>query len=130
MICKRATLASLFGLALGLSPSGYAACTAPQMTGFWELAFSDGNSCRLKLNSNGTINAGVSTCYDPDRGSTTPDSGQIKTAANCFAEGELVVEGFSIELPVQFSQDRGTAAGRYRVSANGVKGSVVMVRVP
>ncbi len=130
MISKKATLASMFGLTLGFSSAGYAGCAPPQMTGIWEVAFSDGNSCRLKLNSNGSLNVNQSVCYDPDRGSTVPDSGNIKTKANCFAEGELVVEGFTVELPVQFSQGRGMAAGRYRVTADGTKGSVVMVRVP
>ncbi len=130
MNSKRAILASLFGLTLGFSSTGHAGCLPPQLTGFWEMAFSDGNSCRLKLNSNGVINVDQSVCYDPNRGATAPDSGNLKVQPNCFAEGELVVEGFTIELPVQFSQSRGMAAGRYRVTADGTKGSVVLVRVP
>ena len=94
------------------------------------MAFSDGNACRLKLRNNGTIAPDASVCYDPDRGASAPDSGQLKVKGNCFAEGELVVEGMTIELPVQFSNDRTTAAGRYRVSADGSKGSVVLIRVP
>lgn len=127
---KKLLLASITGLAMGFAAPGYAGCTAPQVSGVWETAFSDGNSCRLKINNNGTINAAGSVCFDPDRGSAKPDSGQMKVKANCFAEGELVLGGIAIELPVQFSHDRSTAAGRFRVSADGSKGSVVLVRVP
>jgi hypothetical protein len=123
-------LASLAGLALGWNSASYAGCTPSQVSGIWEVAFSDGNSCRLKLKSNGSINAGASVCYDPDRGAAAPDSGNLKVKANCFAEGEIVLEGVAIELPVQFSNDRTTAAGRYRVSTDGSKGSIVMIRVP
>ena len=130
MNTNKAILLSMFGLTMGLSSAAYAGCTPPQLTGIWEVAFSDGNSCRLKLNSNGSINVDKSVCYDPDRGTSVPDSGTLKTQANCFAEGELVIGGFAIELPVQFAQNRGMAAGRYRVSADGTKGSVMMVRVP
>ena len=94
------------------------------------MAFSDGNSCRIKLRTNGNIDVNASVCYDPDRGVATPDSGQLKVKGNCFAEGELVLGGVAIELPVQFSNDRTTAAGRYRVSADGSKGSVMLIRVP
>jgi hypothetical protein len=100
------------------------------MTGFWEAAFSDGNSCRFKLTSKGTIDVEKSVCYDPDRGTTDFDSGIVKVTGNCFAEGELVIGGVTVELPVQFSSDRGTAAGRFRVPADASKGSVVMIRVP
>jgi len=123
-------LASVVGLTLGWNSSSFAACTPPQVSGVWEMAFSDGNSCRLKLLKNGIINVNASVCYDPNRGAAAPDSGQLKVAANCFAEGELVVEGVAIELPIQFSNDRTTAAGRYRVSVDGSKGSVVLIRVP
>ena len=127
---NKAFLASVVGLALGWNSASYAGCSPPQVSGVWEVAFSDGNSCRLKIQSNGSINAGASICYDPDRGAAEPDSGKLKVKANCFAEGELVLGGVTIELPVQFSNDRTTAAGRYRVSADGSKGSVVMIRVP
>ncbi len=130
MITRKATLATLLGLAMGISSASYAACTSPQLTGTWEAAFSDGNSCRLKIKSNGQLDAANSVCYDPDRGTTVPDSGVFKPKANCFIEGELVIGGFSVEVPVQVSQGRGVAAGRYRVDADGTKGSVFMVRVP
>jgi len=123
-------LASVVGLTLGWNSASFAGCTPAQVSGVWEMAFSDGNSCRLKIQGNGSINAGASVCFDPDRGSSELDSGNLKVKANCFAEGEIVVEGFAIELPVQFSNDRTTAAGRYRISADGSKGMVVLVRVP
>ncbi len=114
----------------GWSSASNAGCTAAQTTGTWEAAFSDGNSCRVKLKSNGSVDTQKSVCFDPDRGTADINSGQIKVGANCFAEGEVVVGGVAIELPVQFSHDRSMAAGRFRVSANGAKGSVVMIRVP
>ena len=117
-------------ITLGWSSVSYAGCTPAQMTGFWEAAFSDGNSCRFKLNGNGTIDIKKSVCYDPDRGTAAFDSGTVKVSGNCFSEGEVVIEGVTMELPVQFSSDRGTAAGRFRVPADGSKGSVVMIRVP
>ena len=129
-LTKTTIALSALGLALGFSSGSYAGCTPPQVSGIWEVAFSDGNSCRLKLNNNGTINAGGSVCFDPDRGAGAPDSGQLKVKGNCFAEGELVLQGVSVELPVQFSNDRTTAAGRYRISVDGSKGSVVLIRVP
>ncbi len=120
------------GVVAGLawSSASQAGCTPAQVSGTWEIAFSDGNSCRVKLRSNGNVDTGKSVCFDPDRGSSGLDSGRIKVAGDCFAEGEIVVGGFAIELPVQFSQDRGTAAGRFRVEAAGTKGSVTMIRVP
>ena len=123
-------LASVVGLTLGWNSASFAGCTPAQVSGVWEMAFSDGNSCRLRLAGNGSIKAASSVCYDPDRGATEPDSGNLKVDGNCFAEGEMVVEGAVIELPVQFSNDRTTAAGRYRFSEDGTKGMVVLIRVP
>ncbi len=123
-------IASAVLLGLTWSTTSEAACSPAQVSGVWEVAFSDGNSCRLRLLGNGTIKTSDSVCYDPDRGVATPDSGTLKIGGNCFAEGEIVLGGVAIELPVQFSNDRTTAAGRYRVSANGAKGMVVMIRVP
>jgi len=129
-IKKRIVLATLAATAFGWSAMSHAACSPAQVTGVWETAFSDGNSCRIRLKSNGSVNTADSICYDPDRGTSAIDSGTIKIAGNCFAEGELVIGGVSVELPVQFSNDRTTAAGRFRLSDDGAKGSVVMIRVP
>jgi hypothetical protein len=123
-------LSLIVSTTLGWSSVSYAGCTPAQMTGFWEAAFSDGNSCRLKLILGGNIDLEKSICYDPDRGTAGIDSGTIKVDAHCFAEGVVVIGGTTVELPVQFSSDRGTAAGRFRVPATGSKGSIVMIRVP
>lgn len=117
-------------MSMAWSSPGLARCTSAQISGFWEAAFSDGNSCRLKLVLGGKIDVEKSVCYDPDRGSAGIDSGTMPVNANCFSEGEVVIGGVTIELPVQFSADRNTAAGRYRVTADGSKGLVVMVREP
>lgn len=127
---NRTIMASVVGLALSCGSTAYAACQQPQVAGVWEAAFSDGNSCRLVVKTNGTFNVNASVCYDPDRGAGAPDSGHLKIDRNCFSEGEIVLQGTVVELPVQFSSDRAMAAGRFRVTANGFKGSVVMVRVP
>ena len=129
-IAAKKLLPLVCSITLGWSSVVYAGCTPAQITGIWELAFSDGNSCRLKLNAGGNIVLEKSICYDPDRGTAEIDSGTIKVDGHCFAEGVVVIGGVTVELPVQFSSDRGTAAGRFRVPANGSKGSAVMIRVP
>ncbi len=126
---SKAIAIAAVGLTVGFSSASFAACTSAQVSGTWEVAFSDGNSCRLKLNNNGSISADKSVCYDPTRGTTVPDSGNLKVQGNCFAEGEIVIGGAVIELPVQFSNDRTTAAGRY-LAPDQTKGSVVLIRVP
>jgi len=127
---KNMAVAFFVGATLGLSSAGYAGCTPAQMTGIWEAAFSNGNSCRFKLSGNGTIDADKSICYDPDRGTAAVESGTLKVKGDCFAEGEIVIGALRLELPIQFSSDRGTGAGRFRIPLDGSKGSVVMVRVP
>jgi hypothetical protein len=129
-IKRNVIIASIVGITLGWNSASFAGCTPPQVSGVWEMAFSDGNVCRVTLRKNGTINVEKSVCYDPDRGAAAPDSGQLKIKGNCFTAGEIVIEGVAVELPVQFSNDRTTAAGRYRISDSGFKGSVVLIRVP
>lgn len=129
MNMKKIATCLLLGGSIGLSATVYAGCNAQQISGTWEAAFSDGNSCRLKVKPNGAVDSNASVCFDPDRGTADIDSGTLKPKGDCFAEGEIVISGVSIELPVQFSHDRSLAAGRFRVSADGSKGSVVMVRV-
>ena len=129
-IMNKAFFALTLCVTLCWSSVSFAGCTPSQVSGIWEAAFSDGNSCRIKIKNNGTIDTGQSVCYDPDRGTADFDSGTVKVAGNCFAEGEVVVGGVTIELPVQFSNDRTTAAGRFRFPDDGTKGSVVMIRVP
>ncbi len=129
---NRLLFTPIIGLVVGWSSVSHAGCTPSQMTGTWEAAFSDGNSCRFKLKPNGEIDTDTdrSICYDPNRGTAGFDSGTIKVKGDCFAEGEVVIGGVTVELPVQFASDRGTAAGRYRIVDDGSKGSVVMIRVP
>jgi len=129
-IKRNIVLASFVGLTLAWTSASHAACSPPQVSGVWEMAFSDGNSCRIRLKNNGVMNTQFSVCFDPDRGAAAPDSGKLKIDGNCFAEGEIVIEGVAVELPVQFSNDRTTAAGRYRYSSDGTKGMVVLIRVP
>ena len=128
-INKTAIVVATLGVTLGFSSVSFAGCTAAQISGIWDVAFSDGNSCRLQVNNNGRINAGKSACFDPTRGSAAPDSGNLKVKGDCFAEGELVLGGAVIELPVQFSNDRTTGAGRF-LGPDMSKGSVVLIRVP
>lgn len=130
IISKPIALVSTVVIALGWSAQSLAGCSPPQLIGKWETAFSDGNSCLIKLNNNGSVDTAISICYDPSQGTAKLDSGQLKVKGNCFAEGEIVISGISIELPVQFSHDRSIAAGRYLNTADGSKGSVVMVRTP
>lgn len=129
-IDKKIMFSLVTSITLGWSSVSYAGCTAAQMSGIWEAAFSDGTSCRLKLVLGGDIDLEKSICYDPDRGTAGLDSGTMKVDRSCFAEGAIVVGGVSIELPVQFSSDRGTAAGRFRIPSTGAKGSIVMIRIP
>ena len=129
-ITKQIPLVSVIAFTLGWSSVTAAGCTPPQVSGIWEAAFSNGNSCRIKLKSNGAVDLGKTVCFDPDRGTASLDSGTLKVAGDCFAEGEIVLGGRAIELAVQFSHDRTMAAGRIRVPEDGSKASVVMVRVP
>lgn len=115
---------------LAWSASAYAGCTKSQVSGVWEAVFSDGNSCRIKLNGTGKIAAGQSVCFDPNAGAVAPDSGKLPVDSDCLAEGNIVVQGVKIELAIQFSSDRGTGAGRYLITATADKGSLVMIRVP
>ena len=115
---------------MGLSSTAYAGCDNAKFAGTWEVTFSDGNSCRLLLDIEGNVVASESTCYDPFRGATAPDSGDYAVAEDCSIEAAIVVEGVDIELFGQFSNGRNIGAGRYLVPAYYVKGGYTMVRVP
>ena len=112
------------------SSAAYAGCTGAQISGVWEAAFSDGNSCRFKINANGNIAAAKSVCFDPSAGSIAPDSGSLVVSGNCLAEGSFTVLGATIELAIQFATDRNTGGGRYLYQVGGEKGNVIMIRVP
>ena len=115
---------------LAFSTSAYAGCTKAQVSGLWEVAFSDGNSCRLKLNNVGKIITGSSVCFDPTLGAAPPDSGTLPVKGNCLADGQVVIQGVIITLAIQFATDRNTGGGRYFIEATSAKGSVIMIRVP
>ena len=120
----------LFITSLGMSSTTHAGCVKNQITGIWETFFSDGNSCKLKINGRGEVIASASLCYDPDRGVTQPDSGSLVIEENCAALGILVIEGVTVELGAQFAVDRSTAGGVYVIPDFGAKGSFSMVRLP
>ena len=115
---------------LAFSSSAYAGCSKAQVSGIWEVAFSDGNSCRLKLNNVGKIITGSSVCFDPTLGAAPPDSGTLPVKGNCLADGQIVIQGVIITLAIQFATDRNTGGGRYFIEATSAKGSVIMIRVP
>ena len=108
----------------------YASCTNAEFSGTWELAFSDGNSCRLVVDKQGEVIAPASACFDPFRGSTAPDSGTIVVGSDCSATGSIVVEGVTVELAAQIARTRDSGAGRYLVPAYAVKGAISLIRTP
>ena len=115
---------------LAWGSNAYAGCNTEKFAGTWDVAFSDGNSCRLLLDSQGEVVANESACFDPFRGTTTPDSGNYAVANDCSISASIVVEGVTVELAGQFSNGRNIGAGRYLVSAFFVKGGYTMIRVP
>ena len=115
---------------LAFSANAYAGCTKAQISGTWEVAFSNGNSCRIKLNSLGKVVASASDCFDPFRGVAGVDSGKLPVKSNCLAEGNIVVEGIKTKLAIQFAADRSTGGGRYLLADMSAKGSVIMIRLP
>jgi len=123
-------LLTTFLAVLVWSSSAYAGCNNAEFSGTWDVTFSDGNSCRLLVNHQGEVDANESSCYDPFRGSTAPDSGTSAVASDCSVIVNLVVEGVTIELAGQISRGRDTGAGRYLVPAYWVKGGFTMIRVP
>lgn len=115
---------------LAWGSNAYAGCNNEKFAGTWDVAFSDGNSCRLLLDSQGDVIADESICFDPFRGTTTPDAGSYAVANDCSISASIVVEGVTVELAGQFSNGRNIGAGRYLVSAFFVKGGYTMIRVP
>ena len=90
---------------LAWSSSVYAECTNAVFDGTWEVAFSDGNSCRLVFNSEGGVVANESICFDPFRGAAAPDSGTYAVASDCSATVALVVEGNTIDMAAHLASD-------------------------
>ena len=87
---------------LAWSSSAYAGCTNKQFSGTWGIVFSDGNSCSLVVNKEGEVltdpDRSLSTCFDPFRGETAPDSGSYEVTSDCVASFNLEVEGQEIEM--------------------------------
>jgi hypothetical protein len=121
-----AALAAVFAW----SSSAHAGCNNAEVVGTWDVTFSDGNSCSLRLNLDGNVIADESVCYDPFRGSTTPDSGTFDVASDCSVSIDIVVEGLPVDLDGRIARGRASGAGRYVVSYFGVKGLFTMVRMP
>lgn len=123
---------------LAWSSSAYARCTNAQFSGTWDIVFSDGNSCSLVVNKEGEVltepDRSLSTCFDPFRGETAPDSGTIAVTSDCVASFDLVVEGLNIEMYGRIAKTRDTGAGFYLTFLSYdplevVKGSFNMIRV-
>ena len=59
---------------VSVSANANAGCTNTQFAGAWDVAFSDGNSCRLVVDQEGDVliepDSSQSTCFDPFRGVT------------------------------------------------------------
>lgn len=129
-------LATVVLLAWG--SSAYAACTSAQFAGTWDVVFSDGNSCRLVLTKDGDVltnpDRSLSTCFDPFRGETAPDSGTYDIARTCDAHFSLVIEGLFVEMYGRIAQPRNVSAGFYVILETQeppsalAKGSFTMIR--
>lgn len=114
----------------GLGSNAYAACAVKKLVGPWDVAFSDGNSCRLHLTTTGDINVNKSSCYDPFRGVTIPDSGSFEITKECEISATLSVEGLVVDLAGQLAMNRILGAGGFVVPAFEVKGGFTMIRLP
>ena len=112
------------------STGAWAGCNNAEIVGNWDVTFSDGNSCVLRLDRGGEVIAGESICFDPFRGSTAPDSGNFAVASDCSINLAIVVEGATVELEGRITRSRDSGAGRYLVPAFFVKGAFTMIRMP
>jgi len=122
--------------ALAISANANAGCTSTQFAGAWDVAFSDGNSCRLVVDQEGDVliepDRSQSTCFDPFRGVTVPDEGSYSVSKDCTVSFALIVEGATVELYGRVVQPRIFGTGIYVTYIPEVfaeKGSFNMVRV-
>lgn len=134
-------LATIFAL-LVWGPNAQAACTAAQFAGTWDVVFSDGNSCRLILDRDGSLltapDRSLSTCMDPFLGVTAPDGGGYEVDSSCGAGFVLVVEDQVVEMFGRIAQPRNISAGYYLLysaadyvpneSSPFAKGAFTMIR--
>ena len=132
MKSRTGSLIASFVVLFVCSANAYAGCTNAQFAGTWDVVFSDGNACHLVVDSDGTVitnsDFSQSTCFDPFRGSTVPNSGAVVVATDCSVTFALVVEGFPLEMYGRIAKTRDTGAGIY-ILAGPSKGSFNMIRV-
>lgn len=129
-------LLATFVAVLAWSSSAYAGCTNAQFAGTWGVVFADGNTCRLILNRDGEVltepGRTLSTCFDPFRGETAPDSGTVVVASDCSAIFKLRVEGLEIDMYGRIAQTRDIVAGFHIVILSDdpwvEKGAFTMIR--
>lgn len=114
---------------LALSANAYAGCNNAEISGDWDVTFSDGNSCTLRLDLQGDVVAEESRCYDPFRGATAPDAGSYAVNSDCSINISLVVEGVPVDLAGQVARAGASGAGRYVVAPYWVKGAFTMIRM-
>jgi len=126
------SVAAFIVLLLGWGTSAYAGCTNAQFAGTWDVAFSDGNVCSLVIDADGNVltnpDRSLSTCFDPFRGETAPDSGTVEITSDCLANFDLWVEGAEIQMGGRIAKTRDIGAGIYVIPAYAMKGSFNMVR--
>lgn len=125
-----------FVAALAFGANAYAGCTNEQLAGTWDVVFSDGNSCRLVLDTDGGVlieeDRSQSTCFDPFRGATVPDDGAYGVEGDCSVMVNLVVEGVNVELYGRLIQPRKFGTGffvAYIPDIYAAKGSFNMAQV-
>lgn len=126
------SVAAFFVLLMGWGASAYAGCTNAQFAGTWDVAFSDGNVCNLIVDGDGNVltssDNSLSTCFDPFRGTTSPDAGLVQITDDCLADIGLWVEGAEIQMGARIAKTRDIAAGIYVIPVVPVKGSFTMIR--
>lgn len=122
-----------FVLLVGWGSSAYAGCSNNQLAGSWDVVFSDGNSCRLVLDDEGDVliaeDRSESTCFDPFRGVTTPDSGTYTVDQKCEFSFALVVEGLNVSLFGRLTPNQQIGSGFYVITSGQFpvdKGSFTM----
>ena len=60
----------------------------------------------------------LSTCFDPFRGITTPDSGTYAVEKDCSFSFELIVEGVNVDLYGRLTPPQQIGAGFYVLTFN------------
>jgi hypothetical protein len=131
------SLLAVFVMLLASGMAAHAGCTNEQFAGTWDVVFSDGNSCRLVLTAEGEVLANpdrsLSTCFDPFRGETAPDSGSFDVASECLVTFALEVEGNEIQMVGRIAKTRDIGAGGYVVLLDefpyAQKGSFNMIKI-